>query len=272
MARDDDDDGDDQAEPEEWFTGTEACEAHGFSMPQLRALVSAGVLRTDRGPRGLTRYSVADLERLAGMPRNAEPEETQSSLAVELKALTDGYRAMLELALKQTKQAQEHERLLITAFSKPLDQLGEGSKALVGAVLDQNRQLVTRATDGDNARLDFVRAAETMLRDQRLELREQSELDRKHELRKEVWDGVRKAAPHLLAGLKATFGTDQLEAAQALASKLDPAKVAALIHYKLLGDDEIDLLCKALGLDRAALELMNQEADATEPSATEAAE
>jgi len=264
------DDDDDDASGEGFIPVAAACEQSGFTLPQLRAVVSAGLVRTQR-VRGSLCYCVEDLERLAGMPRVAEPDEPSPMLA-EFKAVTDGYRAMLDMALRQTKQAQDHERALITAFSKPLDQLGEGSKALVGAVLDQNKQLVQRATDGDAARLDFVKAAEAMLRDQRVELREQTELDRKHELRREVWEGVKKAGPHLLKGLQATTGADRLDAAIKLKEKLDPAKVAALIHYKLLGDEEIDLLCTALELDRAAIEAMNRAADesaAEEPKAAE---
>ncbi len=272
MSRDDDDDDDTTSEGGEgkgFAPVASALEQTGFTLPQLRSLVSAGLVRTMR-IKGAMCYAVEDLARLAGMPRVAEPDEPSPMLA-EFKAVTDGYRALLEVALRQTKQAQDHERALVTAFSKPLDQLGEGSKALVSAVLDQNRQLVQRASDGDAARLDFVKAAETMLRDQRTELREQGELDRKHELRREVWDGVKKAAPHLLKGIQATTGADRLEAAVKLKERLDPAKVAALIHFKLLGDEEIDLLCTALELDRSAIEAMNREADgASEPEAADA--
>jgi len=259
MSRDDDDDNDGSEGGEGYVTITQACEQSGFTLPQLRSLVSAGLVRTTR-VRGSLAYNSEDLARLAGMPRVAEPDEP-SPMVAEFKAVTDGYRAMVELALRQTKQAQDHERLLVAAFSKPLDQLGEGSKALVTAVLEQNKQLVVRATEGDAARLDFVKAAETMLRDQRVELREQAELDRKHELRREVWDGVKKAAPHLLKGIQATTGADKLEAAMKLKERLDPAKIAALIHFKLLGDEEIDLLCTALELDRAAIEALNREAN-----------
>ncbi len=260
----DDDDDDDVAndDGESAFVPVAAAlEKTTFTIAQLRALVGAGLIRTQRA-KGVLVYSVEDLERCAGMPRVAEPAE-QSPMVAEFNAVTAGYRSMLELALKQTKQAQDHERQLISAFSKPLENLGESSKSLVGAVLSQNEQLVKRAADGDAARLDFVKAAESMLRDQRTELREQSELDRKHELRREVWEGVRKAAPHLLKGLRDTMGTPQLEAAMALKAKLDPAKVAALIHYRLLGDEEIELLCTALGLDRAAIDKLNAEADST---------
>ena len=266
---DDDGDGDDGASEAaaEYLPVAEALERSGFTIAQLRALVGAGIIRTERR-RGALTYCAEDLSRFDGMPRGAEPAE-QSPLIAEFNAVTAGYRSMLELALKQTKQAQDHERLLITSFSKPLENLGEGSKALVGAVLEQNRQLVQRATDGDSARLAFVQGAETMLRDQRVELREQAELDRKHELRREMWEGVKKAGPELLKGFKATTGQDKLEAALALKAKLDPAKVAALIHYKLLGDEEIGLLCTALDLDRAAIEALNVAANA---DALEAAE
>jgi hypothetical protein len=274
-----DDDDDDVSEPANdvpaaYVSIAEALEQSGFTAVQLRALVAAGIIRTERARRGgALLYSVEDINRFEGMPRNSEPAE-QSPLVAELNAITAGYRSMLELALKQTKQAQDHERQLITAFSKPLDNLGEGSKALVGAVIEQNKQLVQRATDGDAARLDFVKAAETMLRDQRSELREQSELDRKHEMRREVWDGVKKAAPHLLEGLKATAGSKRLEAAAKLKEKLDPAKVAALIRYELIGSEEVDLLCTALELDRASIEALNAAVDQAEaaPAAPEAAE
>lgn len=275
MSKRDDDDDDDDVKPEAteapgYVPIAQALEQSGFTAVQLRALVGAGIIRTQRARYGgALVYCVEDLTRFDGMPRAEEPAE-QSPLVAELNAITTGYRGLLELALKQTKQAQDHERMLITAFAKPLEQQGEGTKALVSAVLDQNKQLVQRASDGDAARLDFVKAAETMLRDQRTELREQAELDRKHELRREMWQGVKDAAPRLLEGWKATTGADRVEAATALAAKLDPAKVAALIHYKLLADDEIDLLCKALGLDREALEKLNAEADAApepEPAA-----
>lgn len=265
MTRAEDDDGDEEAPvaadgSAAYVPVAVALEQSGFTVAQLRALVGAGCIKTQRA-KGVLVYCVEDLMRLCGMPRVAEPEEP-SPLIAEFNAVTAGYRSLLEVALKQTKQSQDHERALIQAFSKPLENLGDSSKALVSAVLDQNKQLVTRANDGDAARLSFVQAAETMLRDQRTELREQAEADRKHELRREMWDSVKKVAPKLLKGWEATVGSDRLEAARALAEKLDPAKVAALIHYKLLGDEEIDLLCQALGLDRAALERMNSDADA----------
>jgi hypothetical protein len=270
VTRAEDDDGDDEspvaADGSAAFVPVAlALEQSGFTVAQLRALVGAGIIKTQR-VKGVLVYCVEDLMRLCGMPRVAEPEEP-SPLIAEFNAVTAGYRSLLEVALKQTKQSQDHERALIQAFSKPLENLGDSSKALVTAVLDQNKQLVTRANDGDSARLSFVQAAETMLRDQRAELRDQAEADRKHSLRASMWEDVKKAAPRLLEGWKATTGADRIEAATALAAKLDPAKVAALIHYRLLADEEIDLLCKALGLDRAAIEKMNADADAaaTEP-------
>lgn len=271
MARtDDDDDGEVASAPESsqtpgYIPVTQALEQSGFTAVQLRALVTAGIIKTQKH-RGQLVYCVADLNRFEGMPRVDEPEEAPPWVA-EFNAVTAGYRSLVDASLKLVKQAQDHERLMVTAFSKPLDSLGESSKQLVSAVLDQNKQLVQRANDGDSARLDFVKAAETMLRDQRVELREQAELDRKHEIRREVWEGVKKAAPELMAGFKATTGQNRLEAALALKAKLDPAKVAALIHYKLLGDEEIDLLCKALDLDRAAIEALNVVADEAEPEA-----
>lgn len=263
----DDDDNDDKPESDTpgYVPVAQALESSGFTAPQLRALVTAGIIKTQRH-RGQLVYCVADLNRFEGVPRVDQPEEAPPWVA-EFNAVTAGYRSLVEASLKLVKQAQDHERLMVTAFSKPLENLGEGSKQLVGAVLEQNKQLVQRASDGDAARLDFVKAAETMLRDQRVELREQAELDRKHELRREVWEGVKKAGPHLLKGLQATTGADRLEAAMKLKAKLDPAKVAALIHFKLLGDEEIDLLCTALELDRKAIEAMNAEADASEPEA-----
>jgi hypothetical protein len=271
MSRDDDDD-DVASSPEASEQGgfvplSQALELSTFTLIQLRSLVGAGIVRTERAKRGGSLlYCVEDLERLASMPRSAEPPD-QSPMAVELAAITAGYRGLLDVALKQTKQAQEHERLIVTAFTKPLEAIGEHEKTLVTAVLEQNKQLVARANAGDMARLDFVKGAESMLRDQRNELREQAELDRKHELKREMWEGVKKAAPKLLEGFRATTGADRLEAALALKAKLDPAKVAALIHYKLLGEEEIGLLCTALDLDRAAIEALNADADSmpTEP-------
>ncbi len=249
----------------------QALELSMFTLPQLRALVSAGVVRTLRASKlkGAMVYCVEDLQRFDGAPRNSEPEQ-QGPVAAEFRAVIDGFKAVTELALKQTAQAQNHERLLITAFSKPLENLGESSKSLVGAVLDQNKQLVERANAGDKSRLEFVQGAETMLRDQRVEMREQLELDRKSELRREMWEGVKKAAPHLLEGFRKTTGSDALEAAAKLKEKLSPDKVAALIAFDLLDSEELDLLCRAFGYDRADLERRAAEATAvkaeTEPT------
>jgi hypothetical protein len=269
-----------QGEHEGYVPVAQALELSMFTMPQLRALVSAGVIRTLRAKqlRGAMVYCVEDLQRFDGAPRNADTEQ-QGSLGGEVKALIDGYKSLVDLSLKQTKQAQDHERSLITAFSKPLENLGESSKSLVTAVLGQNQQLVQRANDGDVARLDFVKAAELMLRDQRTELREQTELDRKHSLRLEMWEGVKRAAPHLLEGLRKTTGADALEAAAALKEKLSPDKVAALVAFKLLDSEELDLLCRAFGYDRADLERRAAEAndvkaadEAHDAAAPEAAE
>ncbi len=272
----DDDDGEVSAEPSEregYVTVAKALELSLFTITQLRALVTAGIVRTERGRRGVLVYCVEDLKRFDGAPRSTEEPDAQSPLLAELRGITDGYRSMLELALKQTKQAQDHERMLVTAFAKPLENLGESSKALVGAVLGQNEQLVARATAGDSARLEFVKAAETMLRDQRVELREQAELDRKHALRTEMWEAVKQAGPHLLEGLKKTMGAGdgKLEAAAKLKAKLSPDKVAALVAFDLLDSEELDLLCAAFGYDRADLERRAAEAGAVKADA-EAAE
>jgi hypothetical protein len=267
----DDDDDDDKPESEApgYVNVTQALEQSGFTAVQLRALVTAGIIKTTK-LRGALMYCVADLNRFEGMPRVDEPEEAPPWVA-EFNAVTAGYRSLVDASLKLVKQAQDHEKAMVTAFSKPLENLGDSSKALVAAVLGQNEQLVKRAADGDAARLDFVKAAETMLRDQRAELREQSELDRKHEMRREVWEGVKKAAPHMLEGLKATTGSKRLEAAAKLKEKLDPAKVAALIRYELIGSEEIDLLCTALELDRSSIEALNKAVDEAETAPAEAA-
>lgn len=273
MKNDDEEDsGTDNAAPEvEGYVAiAQALELSMFTVAQLRALVTAGVVRTVRAKqnKGALLYCVEDLQRFDGAPRSSEPEE-QSPLLAEVRAITEGYRGLVEaaarvsdLALKQTKQAQDHERLLITAFAKPLENVGDASKSLVVAVLDQNKQLVERANAGDKTRLDFVQAAEGMLKDQRGEMREQLELDRKHAVRLEVWEGVKKAGPHLLEGLKATFGTggDQLKAALQLKEKFDIGKVAALASF--MTSEETDLLCKAFGYDRAELDRINAEATA----------
>lgn len=276
----DDDDEPSEAEGREagYVPVAQALEQSGFTLAQLRALVGAGIIKTKLAQYGGAKlYCVEDLQRFDGMPRAAEVEPP-SQLVAEFNAVTAGYRQMLDLALKQTKQAQDHERLLVTAFSKPLNDLGESSKSLVTAVLDQNKQLVQRANDGDRARLEFVQGAETMLRDQRTELREQAELDRKHDMRREVWEGVKKAAPHLLDGLKAT-GSDQLKAAVKLKEKLDINKVASLVAFKLLDPEEIDLMCQAFGYDRAEIDRLAgvavevaEQADADDAAAKVAAE
>jgi hypothetical protein len=270
-----DDDETEVAEPTDYVPVAQALELSLFTITQLRALVSAGIVRTKRARvGGALTYCVEDLKRFDGAPRAEEPEQ-QSPLLQELRAITEGYKSMLDLALRQTKQAQDHERQLITSFSKPLENLGESSKALVGAVLDQNGQLVKRANDGDSARLEFVRAAETMLRDQRLELREQADLDRKHQLRQDMWDGVKKAGPALLDGLKQTMGVGdaRIEAAGKLREKLSPDKVAALVAFNLLDSEELDLLCTAFNYDRADLERRAAEANEVkaEADAAEAA-
>jgi hypothetical protein len=283
-----DDDGDDVTEAPEvdqnpgWVNVATALAQSLFTVTQLRALVGAGIIGTKKTKQG-TLYNVADLARFEGMPRREEEDlNAVSPVLQEMRAMSEGWKSILELALRQTKQAQDHERQLITAFSKPLENLGESSKALVGAVLEQNKQLVQRANDGDAARLDFVKAAETMLRDQRVELREQAELDRKHQLRAEVWEGVKKAAPHLLEGLKKTTGVDRLEAATKLKEKLDPDKIASLVAFNLVDSEELELLCSVFGYDRAdierrvaeasAVKTADEEHDAAKAAAPEAAE
>jgi len=259
------DENDTDADAEEYLPAGEAAAKSGFNGQQIRNLVAAGVVRAQRSKKGgIGVYCMADLMRLAEGPRVGDPDEQQDQpLIQEIKTLSAAYKDLLELALKQTRQAQEHERLLITAFSKPLENLGDSSKNLVTAVLDQNAQLVKRADAGDVARIDFLKATESMLRDQRTELAQQAEADRKHQLKLEVWEGVKKAGPHLLEGLKQTVGGDErLQAAQKLKAGLDPAKLAAIIKFKLIDDEQVDLLCKALDLNRADLEALNAEADA----------
>lgn len=261
----------DEAEFEGYVSSAVACEAYNFSMPQLRGLVTAGVVRTERSRKGgAMLYCAEDLARLEGANRTKEPDEP-GSMAAEIRALSDGYKQLLQLAISQTKQAQDHERQLVTAFSKPLEQLGTGSRELVTAVLDQNKLLVDRANAGDAARLDFVKAAETLLKDQRAELREQAELDRKHQLKQEVWEGVKKAGPPLLEGLKETLGGKgtKTAAVETLKAKLSGpeglAKLAALLKFEMLDSEGIDALCTALGVSRADLEALNAEADAVPP-------
>lgn len=266
MTDHDDDDNENESESE-FLPIADALEQSGFSLTQLRALVAAGLVKVAKGKRGVVTYCAEDLARLAGLPRVEEPEELPH--LAEFRAVTDGYKAMLDIALRQTKQAHDHERALVQAFAKPLEMQGGQMRELLGAVLEQNKALVQRANDGDSARLEFVKAAETMLRDQRQELREQSELDRKHELKREVWEGVKKAGPHLLEGLKATMGggAEKLAAVAKLKEKLDLPTLASILHFKLLDDEGIDALCAALGVSRADLEAINAEASAAEANA-----
>jgi len=268
MSNDDDDDLTTEPEVDEnpgWVPVAAALAQSLFTVTQLRALVGAGIIGTKKTKQGVL-YSVEDLKRFDGMPKREEAEPP-SPLLAEMRAMSEGYKSMLELALKQTKQAQDHERLLVTAFTKPLDSLGESSRTLVTAVLDQNKQLVQRANDGDNARLEFVKGAETMLRDQRVEMREQLELDRKHELRREMWEGVKKAAPQLLAGFKQTTGVDRVEAATKLKEKITIDKLASLVAFNLVDDEEASLLCTVFGYDRADLDRTVREAQAVSAQA-----
>ena len=249
-------------ESEAYLPVGEAAAKSGFSGTQIRNLVAAGVVRAQRSKKGgVGIYCVADLLRLAEGPRVSDPDEqADQPLIQEFKAFSAAYKDLLDLALKQTRQAQEHERLLITAFSKPLENLGDSSKNLVTAVLDQNAQLVKRADAGDVARIDFLKATESMLRDQRVELAQQAEADRKHQLKIEVWEGVKKAGPHLLEGLKQTIGSNErLQAAKQLKEKLDPALLASMVKLGAIDTEQLDLICKTLELDRAEIEALANE-------------
>jgi len=283
MSRTDDDD-DDVTSPETevdenpgWVTVAVALERTLLTVAQLRALVGSGIIGTKRTKQG-TLYSAEDLVRFDGMPRREEAEPP-SPLLAEMRAISDSWKAVLDVALKQTKQAQDHERLVVVAFTKPLESLGKSSETLVTAVLDQNKQLVQRANDGDKARLAFVKGAETMLRDQRVEMREQLELDRKHELRREMWEGVKKAAPQLLEGFKKTTGADRVEAATKLKDKITIDKLASLVAFNFVDDEEATLLCTVFGYERAELDRkvaeaaeVSKQADADEAAAKAAAQ
>jgi len=255
-------------EIEGYITATEAVEQCSFTPLQLRSLVGAGVLRTARAKRGVIVYCREDLARLEGAPR-VEPDDEPSEVVVEMRAINAAWKDVLDVALKQTKQAQEHERLIVTAFSKPLETLMTGVQQQVGAMVTQNEQLLTRATAGDVARLDFVKAAETMLRERRNEDAQLDDARQKQQIRSEAWEAVKKAGPHLLEGIKKTVGGDgeQLKAALLLREKFDIGKVAALASF--MSSEETDLLCKAFGYDRAELDRIN--AEATAEQAAEAA-
>lgn len=259
-----------EASPEGYLSAAEAVSQFGFNMYQLKSLVAAGVLRiTQVSSKRIGKvvfYRTEDLQRLAEGPRDADDDldDTDSDLRREMKTISASYARLLELAMKQTQQAQDHEVKLVSAFAGPLKTLAESNQNQVEAVLEQNKQLVERANAGDMARLEFVKAAEGMLRDQRVELREQAELDRKNELRHEMWGEAKKVLPELMKGLKATTGADRIEAAQELAKKIDKGKLAAIVKFQLLSEEELGLMCKALDIDRAELDKLNAEADAAE--------
>lgn len=269
MAHDDDDD-DDVNDPEGYGTFSEAVAETGLTQSQLRSLVAVGVVRTLRSKTQSRRqlFCLEDVRRVCSMRSDTPGEELDVDKAptmvpaAEVRALVDGFERLLRLAMAQTKQAQDHERMMTTANTGQLKELAAGQQGLVTAVLKQNELLVQRANDGDAARLQFVQAAEVMLKDQRAELRLEAENNRRHELRQQMWNDVRKAAPQLLEGLKETVGGGRLAAAERLKQKIDPATIAGLIKLQLLPEDQIEDLCTALDLDRAELDKLNKEADA----------
>lgn len=252
------------------FRTREECQRlTGFGMRFVETLGEQGSVRREKSPAGRWWYSVTDLESYkARNPKPGQEPSPKSEYESELRTLVTGYKDLLTAANLSVKQAQLHERELFSSFSGPLKALVEGMQAQVNS-------LVERATAGDKARLDFIVATETMLRDNRTETAERERAEATRAMRGKMWEDIRTAAPHLWTQLQETLGIDPakveaIKAAEALRVKLDTSKVAALFVF--LDETEKDLLCKAMGYDRAELEALARDSGATEAAGEPVAE
>jgi len=225
-------------------------------------LFNQGLVRREvRGPGWA--YCLEDVEdykqRVAMGPKEVPK---RSDHETELQTLVTGYKDLLSLQNAALKQAQQHERDLFAAFTGPL-------KVVTEAMQAQVTQLTERANAGDTARVDFIVATESMLRDNREEEAGRAKAEATRVMREKMWGDVKTAAPHLWKGIQQTFGFDdatieRAKAGEELKSKLDEGKVAALFAFDFLSEEEKNLLCKAFGYDREKLEAMAKDAGAAE--------
>lgn len=199
----------------------------------------------------------------------AEPKRGRSEYESELKTLVNGYKDLLTLTLATAKQAQQHERDLFTAFTGPL-------KVLTDSLQAQSNALAERAAAGDKARLDFLAATENMLTEQRKADTDAKRAEHLRELRMGMWNDVKRAAPHVWSQIQETMGASPeqvaaMRAAGELRKTLEKEKVAALLVFDFLSEEQKNLLCTALNYDRAELEAIAAQAGAKDDAESETA-
>jgi hypothetical protein len=264
----DDDVGEENDDAGEFLPVSEVGRRTGFGRRFIVTLATEGAIRR-RQTKGGWHYSLADALEYKGTT-DTKAGKVASEYESELKTLVTGYKELLSLQNAALKQAQQHERDLFSAFTAPLNVLTTAMQAQVG-------QLTERANAGDKARLDFLVAIEGLLKDQRAEHAETERATATREMRTKMWEDVKKAAPHLWAGIQQTVGLDagsieRMRAAQTLTEKLDKSKVAALFAFDFLSEEEKTLLCAAFGYERAELDAMARDAGAHEAAAEPATE
>jgi hypothetical protein len=240
----------------------------GFGRRFIVTLASEGAIRRKQ-VKGGWHYSLTDAEEYKGTT-DTKAGKVPSDYESELKTLVTGYKELLTLQNAALKQAQQHERDLFASFTAPLNVLTTAMQSQVG-------QLTERANAGDKARLDFLVAIEGLLKDQRAEHADTERAAATREMRTKMWEDVKRAAPHLWAGIQQTVGLDasaieRMRAAQSLTEKLDKSKVAALFAFDFLTEEEKALLCTAFGYERAELDAMARDAGAHEAAAEQPAE
>lgn len=240
----------------------------GFGRRFIVTLATEGAIRRKQ-TKGGWHYSLADALEYKGTT-DTKAGKVASEYESELKTLVTGYKELLTLQNAALKQAQQHERDLFASFTAPLNVLTTAMQAQVG-------QLTERANAGDKSRLDFLVAIEGLLKDQRAEHAEADRVVATREMRTKMWEDVKRAAPHIWAGVQQTVGIDsaaleRMRAAQTLTEKLDKGKVAALFAFDFLSEEEKNLLCVAFGYERAELDAMARDAGAHEAAAEQPSE
>jgi hypothetical protein len=264
-----DDAGEDEtAEFLEFMPCTELARQTGLGRRFIVTLAEQGHVRRRSVGNGW-HYCLADCQAYKRKTGTAVGD-SENPRETELQTLVNGYKELLGLQNAALKQAQAHERELFSSFTAPLG-------VLTAAMQAQVQQLTERANSGDKARIDFMLATETLLRDQRAEHAEIERTEATRVMRTKMWDDVKRAAPHVWTGIQQTLGVDagtieRLRAAATLREKLDKSKVAALFAFDFLSEEEKALLCTAFGYERAELDAMARDAGAHEAAAEPAAE
>jgi hypothetical protein len=236
---------------EVWFSWPNLREAAahvGISVRQLRKYVTEGDLEVLKAPDRSFRFKVEDLDELK---ESLEHEKRQALVAGDgatpekiERAAAAGLLDVVKYAVEGMKAAQAHAERMVVLCEKPAQAQLEGLRAM-------NAILETQAERSFASRLEVFASLESAKSEQHMRDALTKEMDTKAAKQREVFELLKKAAPHLV-GMGGGLGAEpkKAEAAVFLLQSLarTPDRLTALMGMGVLSEAEQTAVATILDL------------------------